>query len=470
MMEGLFMLPALGISVFQKETMSVKGFAWSIGVILLLSLLCSLYGNKSERRFYAKEGMVCVGFSWILLSVLGCLPFYISREIPSFVDALFETVSGFTTTGASILSSVEDMSKGLLYWRSFSHWIGGMGVLVFVLAITSVGGSETGFTMHLLRAESAGPNVGKLTPKMKTTASILYWMYIALTALNVVFLLLGEMPVFEALCTAFGTAGTGGFGVANDSLAGYSPYIQNVTSIFMLLFGVNFSFYYLLMMKRFREFFKEEELRMYLGCVLIAVCLIVWNLRGVYDGFGETLRHALFQVSSIITTTGFATTDFAQWPEFSKAVLLCLMAIGACAGSTAGGFKCSRVLLLMKNARRSIRKVVRPQKVQAVRCNGHAVGEKVLDNISSYLVLYVLIIASSFFLISVDGYDLTTNISAVMACVNNVGPGFGLVGPTGNYGGYSILSKLVLIVDMLVGRLEIFPILILISRSTWRRK
>ncbi len=470
MLEGIFMLPALCISLFRQERMAIQGFAYSIALILVLSLLFYFYGRKAERKFYAKEGMVCVSASWILLSLLGCLPFYISKEIPRFVDALFETVSGFTTTGATILPAVEDLSRGILYWRSFSHWIGGMGVLVLLLAITSVGGNENGFTMHLLRAESAGPDVGKLVPKMKTTASILYWIYIGLTVLNLVFLLLGGMPLFDAVCTALGTAGTGGFGIKNDGLAGYSPYIQNVTTIFMLLFGVNFGCFYLLLMKRVKDVLKDEELRLYLGICAVATALIVWDLRGVYGSLGETIRHAAFQVSSIITTTGYATADFNLWPNFSKAILMTLLVLGGCAGSTAGGFKLSRAMLLAKNARRSVRRVVRPQKVQAVRCNGRAVSEKVLENINAYLAVYVLVIVISFLLISLDGFSYATSFTSVLTCVNNVGPGLEMVGPAGNFSRFSVFSKLILTLDMLIGRLEIFPMLILFSRSTWRRK
>ena len=304
---------------------------------------------------------------------------------------------------------------------------------------------------------------------MRNTAKILYLLYILLTVLNVIFLLIGHMPVFDAVCTAFGTAGTGGFGVRNDSIAGYSPYLQNVCTVFMLLFGVNFSCYYLLLMRQFKNVFKDEELRMYVGVVLGSIALIVWNLKDFYGSFGETVRHAAFQVASIMTTTGFATTDFDLWPSFSKSILLVLMVIGACAGSTGGGLKCGRVLLLLKSLRRNIRKVLHPQKVQIVRNNGRMVNEKILDNTNAYLAAYIVIVLLSFVLISLDGFSITTNISAVFACFNNIGPGFEAVGPTCNYGAYSAFSKVVLIWDMLAGRLEIFPILILLSGSTWSR-
>ncbi len=468
--EVLFMLPALFISIADGESQATKAFL--ITMLIFAVVIPILYGlcRKAPSGFYAKDGLACVGIAWIVMGLLGCLPFYISREIPSYVDAFFEIVSGFTTTGSSIVPEVEKLSRGILYWRSFSHWVGGMGVLVFILAIASVDKRSSGFTMHLLRAESPGPDVGKLVPKMKQTAEILYLIYIAITVLNIIFLLIGRMPLFDAICTAFGTAGTGGFGIKNDSIASYSPYLQNVCTVFMLLFGVNFSCYYLLLLKQFKNVWKDEELRLYLGIVFGSIVLIVWNLRGFYSTLEETVRHAAFQVATVVTTTGFATTDFDLWPSFSKGILLILMLVGASAGSTGGGFKVGRFLFLMKNLRRNIRQVLHPQKVQVVRNNGHVVDEKVLDNVNAYLAAYVMIIIFSFLLVSLDGFSITTNISAVIACFNNIGPGFEAVGPTCNFAGYSVLSKLVLIADMLAGRLEIFPILILFSRSTWTHR
>ncbi len=468
--EAVFMLPALLISLFREEENSIFGFAASMGIIILLSAFTGFFGRKSTGSFFVKEGLVCVGLSWIVMSLLGCLPFLLSDAIPDFVDAFFETVSGFTTTGASILSDIESLPYGVLYWRSFTHWIGGMGVLVFVLAISTGTDSRKGFTMHLLRAESPGPSVGKLVPKMKTTTEILYTIYVVLTVIDVIFLLIGGMSVFEAVCTAFGTAGTGGFGIKNDSLAGYSPYIQNVCTVFMLLFGVNFSCYYMLLIRQVKSVFKDEELRLYLGIVAGSILMIAWNIYGIYGSVGETLRHASFQVVSIMTTTGFATTDFDLWPSFSKAILFTLMLIGASAGSTGGGFKCGRLLLLIKSVKRNVQQVLRPQKVQVVSVNKRMVDEKVLDNTNAYLAAYVLIMVASFVLVSIDSFSFTTNLSAVAACFNNIGPGFDVVGATCNYGGFSNLSKLVLIVDMLAGRLEIFPIMILFSKATWGRK
>nr|WP_296439378.1 TrkH family potassium uptake protein [uncultured Acetatifactor sp.] len=466
--EAVFMVPAMLISLWEKEFASVIAFMWSLGALLVAAGALLWLGRGSQKKFYAKEGLACVGLSWIAMSLLGCLPFYLSGVVPNYIDALFEIVSGFTTTGASILPQVEGLPRGILYWRSFSHWLGGMGVLVFLLAISSTGGN--GFTMHLLRAESPGPNVGKLVPKMRKTATILYLIYILLTVLDVIFLLLGDMPLFEAVCTAFGTVGTGGFGVKNDSIAGYSPYIQNVCTVFMLLCGVNFSCYYLLLVKQFKSVLKDEELRLYLGVVLGSILLIVWNLRGFYATLGETVRHAAFQVVTIMTTTGFATTDYELWPGLSKAIMLCLMILGASAGSTGGGFKCGRALLVAKSLHRSVRQVVHPQKVQVVRLNGHAVDEKVLQNTNAYLAAYAITVVFSFLLVSVDGFSITTNLSAVLACFNNIGPGFDAVGPTCNYSAYSAFSKIVLTWDMLAGRLEIFPMLILLSRSTWKHR
>ena len=466
-LEALFLLLPLAICLADGDEAAVLGFTLSVlisaGVYLLLRWLC----RNAETGFRAKEGLVCVSLAWMAMSFLGCLPFFLSGAIPNLVDALFETVSGFTTTGASILPAVEGLPRGLLFWRSFTHWVGGMGVLVFLLAIIPISGAGGGFTMHLLRAESPGPNVGKLVPRIRQTAKLLYLIYVVLTVLDLIFLLLGGMPLFDALCTAFATAGTGGFSVRNASMAAYSPYLQNVTTVFMLLFGVNFSCYYLLLMRQIRNVFRDEELRLYLGLVAAAILLITWDLRGLYATVGETVRQAAFQVSSIISTTGFATTDFDLWPSFSKAILMILMITGACAGSTAGGLKLARALLLFKTLRRNARQVLHPSRVQVVRNNGQAVPEKVLEHANAYFAAYIIIIIVSFLLISLDEFSLTTNFTAVLACFNNVGPGLDGVGPTCSYAAYSTFSKLVLTVDMMAGRLEIFPILALFSRGSW---
>ena len=472
--EGVFMIPALIISLCCGETMAVTGFLWAIGAVIVLVLLLGVISRGAPSAFYAKEGLVCVGASWLVLSAVGCLPFWISREIPSYVDAFFEIVSGFTTTGASILPAVEGLSKGILYWRSFSHWLGGMGVLVFLLAVAPAQGNDKGFTMHLMRAESPGPDVGKLVPKMRQTALILYVIYIVMTILNLIFLLAGKMDLLEAVCTAMGTAGTGGFGVRNDSIASYSPYIQNVTTVFMLLFGVNFSCFYLLLLRQLRSVIRDEELKLYLGLFAGATLVIFLQLwfkaRDVYPTTEEALRHAAFQVSSIMTTTGFTTTDFDLWPTLSKGILMLLMVIGASAGSTGGGLKCARVLLLLKSLRRNIGQVLNPRRVQVVRSNGKMVDERVLANTNAYLAAYVTIVIVTFLLICPDGFSVETNLTAVLACFNNIGPGLAAVGPTCNFGIFSDFSKLVLSISMLAGRLEIFPMLVLLSRSTWTRR
>ena len=468
--EGIFMIPALCISLYCGDAMAVRSFLITLLVIAVLSAVLNMLCRGAPSAFYAREGLVCVGGSWIVLSLVGCLPFYISGEIPRYIDAFFEIVSGFTTTGASIVPNVEALSKGILYWRSFSHWLGGMGVLVFLLAFSGEKGQ--GFTMHLLRAESPGPAVGKLVPKMRKTAAILYIIYVVMTLINILFLLAGGMSLFESVCHAFGTAGTGGFGIKADSLAGYSPYLQNVTTVFMILFGVNFSCYYLLLIRQWKGVVKDEELRLYIGIILASIGLItaqLW-LSGYYGTIGETLRHAAFQVGSIITTTGYATTDFDLWPSFSKTILLCLMVVGACAGSTGGGLKVARLLLLLKSARRNIRQMLQPRKVQVVRNNGQTVDEKILDNTNAYLAVYVLIVFLVFVVISLDGFSVGTNFSAVLCTFNNIGPGLEAVGPTCNFSAYSNLSKFVLSFAMLAGRLEIFPILVLFSRSTWKHR
>lgn len=470
MIEGIFMIPPLLIGLANGETDATKAFFFSILIIAAASGFLRVTCRRADSGFYAKEGLACVGLGWIGMCLFGGLPFFISHEIPNYIDALFEIVSGFTTTGSSILPDVESLSKSLIYWRSFSHWLGGMGVLVFLLAIVPASGKGRGYTMHILRAESPGPIVGKLVPKMRDTAKILYMMYILLTIINIVFLLAGGMPLFDTMCTAFGTAGTGGFGIRNDSMASYSPYLQNVTTVFMLLFGVNFSCYYLILIRQVKAVFRDEELRLYLGVVFGSVALIVWNLKDFYGTLGETVRHAFFQVASIITTTGYATTDFDLWPGFSKSIILLLMVLGACAGSTGGGLKCGRALILLKSAHRNIRKTLHPQKVQVVRNNGRMVEDKIVDGINAYLAAYVIIIIISFLLVSIDGFSVETNLSAVLSCFNNIGPGLDAVGPTCNFSAYSAFSKLVLTGDMLAGRLEIFPILILCSRSAWSQR
>jgi trk system potassium uptake protein TrkH len=469
-LEAVFMIPAMLICIYDKETKVALSFLATIGISIVLAGILYLFSRNPSNGFHQREGLVCASACWILISLVGCLPFFISRQIPSFIDALFEIVSGFTTTGASILSDVESLSRGLLYWRSFSHWLGGMGVLVLLMVFVPKSDHNSGSTMHLLRAESPGPNVGKLVPRMKKTALVLYGIYMAMTILNFLFLFIGGMPLFDSVCTTFGTAGTGGFGIKSDSMASYSPYLQNVTTIFMLLFGINFSCYYLILTKHLLSVWRDEELRAYLSVFVVSTALITLNIYHIYSSVTTGLRHAAFQVSTVMTTTGFATTDFDKWPVFSKQLLLCLMFVGASAGSTAGGLKFQRLLLLLKNLRRHIHHTLYPNKVQVVRMNGQKVSEKILDGTDLYLIAYSLILIFSFMLISIDNFSITTNFSAVVACFNNVGPGLDAVGPTCNFGGFSIFSKLVLIFDMLAGRLEILPLLGTLSISTWKRR
>ena len=467
--EAVFMIPAVFVSLGYGETRAANAFLISIAIILAIAGILAILSRNATRDFYAREGLICVGASWILMSALGCLPFVISGAIPNYIDAFFEIVSGFSTTGATIIPDLDVIPRGILYWRSFSNWLGGMGVLVFLLAIVPVGGKNEGYTMHLLRAESPGPDVGKLVPRMRQTAAMLYISYIALSAINLFFLLIGDMPLFDAVCAMFSTAGTGGLAIKNDSFASYSPYLQNVTTVFMLLFGVNFSCYYLLILRQFRAIIKDEELRLYFGIVIASTMLIALNIYTMFGNVADSLRHAAFQVSSIITTTGFASTDFDLWPSLSHGIIVVLMIFGACAGSTGGGLKIARLLLLVKSLKRNIAQILRPQRVTVVWVNGKTVDEKVLANTNAYFVVYMIILFASMLLISPDGFSLTTNLTAVLSCFNNIGPGLDAVGPTCNFSGFSAFSKIILSFDMLAGRLEIFPILLLFNPNAWKR-
>ncbi|MBQ0145960.1 MAG: TrkH family potassium uptake protein [Lachnospiraceae bacterium] len=449
-------------------------YAESQGVWFLIVAVCSfiigqLISIKSkDSNFFAKEGFIMVALSWIVMSLVGALPFTLCGDIPNYIDAFFETVSGFTTTGASILTDVEALSHTSLIWRSFTHWIGGMGVFVFILAILPTNG---GYNMHLMRAESPGPSVGKLVPRLKDTAKILYMLYFALTVLQIICLLIARMPLFDTLCTAFGTAGTGGFGIKNDSFAGYSVAIQVITAVFMILFGVNFNAYFFLTSKNNKKLaFQMEEVRVYFGIIAVAVILITVNILSMCSGLGDALNKAFFQVGSIITTTGFATADFNLWPELSRTILVVLMFCGACAGSTGGGIKVSRIVIMLKSVKTEIQKYIHPRSVNRVKMDGKPVEEETRRGVSVYLLAYAAIFIFSILIISVDNFDFTTNFTAVTATFNNIGPGLGVVGPAGNYAGYSWLSKLVLIIDMLAGRLELYPILILFAPSVWRKK
>lgn len=467
---GIFQLFPLLIAVIDHEPRNILAYIESLCLILLVGGALVLFSRGGNRMFSAQEGFAATGLSWIFMSAFGALPFFLSGQIPSYVDAFFEMVSGFTTTGASILTDVEALSRCNLFWRSFSHWLGGMGVLVFLLAVVPGARKNGGTGIYLMRAESPGPSVDKLTPHLRQTAMILYGIYILLTALCIGCLLLGGMPVFDSFCIAFGTAGTGGFAIKNSSMGGYSCFLQTVVTVFMFLFGVNFSLYYMLLLRKFKAVFKNEELRLYFGIAASSIVLIAINISRMYNTVYESVHHAAFQVVSIMTTTGYGTVDFEQWPAFSKAILLSLMFIGASAGSTGGGLKVSRVLLLMKSIRRTIRKALHPRRVQPVYMDGRAVSEEVCDNVNAYLAIYCVILVLSFAIISVDGFSIGTNFSAVASCFNNIGPGFELVGATQNFSIYSDLSKIILSLDMLLGRLEIFPLLLLLSPDTWSRR
>ena len=461
--EGLCMLLSAGVSLVYREK---SGF-WLLvsaaiaGAIFLLSLLF----KPKDQVIFAKEGFVTVALSWVLLSAVGALPFFLSREIPNYIDCFFETSSGLSTTGASIVDHVERLSHGILFWRSFTHWIGGMGVLVLVLAIAP---SVSGRTIHMARAEMPGPVVGKLTPKIRDTAKILYIIYIVLTFLLAVMLMFGGMDVFESVVHAFGTAGTGGFGIKSDSVASYSPYIQWVLTIFMLVFSVNFNLYYMILIRRAASAFKSEEFWTMLALAAVSAAAVGFSIRPLYHTTGETVRHSLFQVASILSTTGFTTANIAAWPDLAKSVLLLLMFVGGCAGSTAGGMKMSRVMLLIKLIHHRVRHMLHPRSVKAVKFEGKTVDSDTLDGVASYLAVYVLCIAILFLILSFEPFGIEDNLSAAVSTFNNVGPAYGVA--SSSYSAYSWVSKLAMSFAMIFGRLEIYPMLIMFSPSTWRNK
>ena len=460
---ALMLLPCL-VAVIYRET---SGFSFVITILLCLAFGFLLsHRRPSSTVFYMKEGFLSVSLSWILLSIFGALPFLISGEIPAVEDALFEAVSGFTTTGSSILTDVEALTHCILFWRSFTHWIGGMGILVFILAVLPMAG---GHRMYLMKAESPGPSVEKLVPRVRETAMILYGIYTAMTLLQIILLIVGKMPVFDAFCISFGAAGTGGFGIKNDSMAGYAPHLQVIVTVFMILFGVNFNIYYLILCRKFRQAFRSEELKAYLGIIGASILIMTWNIRSFFPTLGEALRHAAFQVGSIITTTGYATTDFDLWPQLSKTLLLILMFTGACAGSTGGGIKVSRLLIMAKTVKKELFSFAHPRGIKKIKMDGHPVAHETVRAVNIFLIAYMLITAFSVLLISLDDYSFTTNFSAVAATLNNIGPGLDQVGPVENFHLFSPFSKCVLIFDMLAGRLELFPLLILFAPSTWRR-
>lgn len=465
--EAAVMMLPLCVSLIYGEG-SWKAFLITIGIAIVLSALGLLLSRPKSHVIYAKEGFATVALAWIIMSGIGALPFVISGEIPNYIDAFFETVSGFTTTGSSIVRDVEALSHGILFWRSFTHWLGGMGVLVFVMAILP---SSSDRSIHLMRAEVPGPVVGKLVPKIKETAKILYLIYMVMTFIEVIFLLCGGMPLFDSLVHSFGTAGTGGFGIKADSIGGYSSYCQWVIIIFMLLFGINFNLFYLCLIRRFKSVLKSEELWAYLGIVLAAATIITVNIMPIYNSLSQSIRLSAFQVASIITTTGYATADFNTWPVLSKGILLILMFLGACAGSTGGGFKISRVVLLLKAVKREFHRLIHPRSRTTIKFEGKNVDEGTISGVECYLALYVVCFVSIFLILCFEkNFDIETNFSAAASCFNNIGPGLGSVGPVLNFADYSAVSKIVLSIAMLLGRLELFPLIITLAPSTWTKK
>ena len=465
LIEGALLLLPLAVALLYQET-TWKHFGLTIAVCLILGG-CMIIRKPRRRTLFPKDGFVIAALTWIVISLVGALPFSLSGQIPRYIDALFEVISGFTTTGSSILPRVEALDKGMLFWRSFSHWIGGMGILVFMLSLRPAMG---GATIHILRAESPGPNVAKVVPKIRESAKITYLIYLALTLLLVILYLAGGMPLFDSLCIAFGTAGTGGFAVRTSSCAEYTPYIQTVTTIFMALFGVNFTVYFLLLQRKFRQALHSSELWTYVGIILTATLAISVNIYRSMPSFGQAVHHAAFTVSSIITTTGYGTLDFNLWPEFGRVILCFLMIVGACAGSTGGGFKVSRIVILCQYAKNELERLIHPRTVKVVKVDGKQVSKETVHGVLVYTLFYILIAMASMLLVSLDNFDASTTISSVLATLNNIGPGLGAVGPAASFAGLSDLSKAVLCLDMLAGRLEIFPLLVLLLPSTWAKK
>ncbi len=461
---GLLLLPT-AVALIYGETV-LTAFLLSIAILITAGLIL-ISCKPTDKTIYSRDGLLIVSLGWILMSLFGALPFFLSGEIPNYLDAVFEAVAGFTTTGASIISDVEALPKSLLFWRSFSNWIGGMGVLVFVMAVLPLAGG--GGNIHLMRAESPGPSVGKLVPRSNKTARILYGIYFGMTAIEVVLLLLGDMSLFESLTLSFGTAGTGGFSITNSSIADYTPYCQTVITVFMALFGVNFNIYFLILCKKFKDAFKSTELWVYFGIMAGVTAVVTLNIRNYYDTFLEAFRHSAFQISAFMTSTGYSTADYNQWPELSKMLILFVMFIGACAGSTGGGFKISRIILLFKYAQKELRRLSHPRSVNIITFDGRRISEETIHGTLAYLIVYIMIFCISVIAVSVDDADITTSVSGVIATLNNIGLGLGELGPTGNYGNFSALTKIVFIFDMLIGRLEIFPIIYLLTPSSRRK-
>ncbi len=462
---ALLLLPFLVGLCYRESTAWV--YLMTAGIAAVIGLTLILICRTKNKVIFAKEGFVTVAFAWVAMSLIGALPLTITGEVPSYVDSIFEIVSGFTTTGASVIKDVEILSHATLFWRSFSHWVGGMGVLVFVMALIP---TVTDRSIHILRAEMPGPIVGKIVPRARQTAKILYLIYIVMTLIEVIFLLCGGVSVFESFVLSFGTAGTGGFAVKNNSIGGYSSYVQWVITVFMALFAINFNLYFLILIKRVKEVVKSQELWTYLGVILFSGAAISVNIYPMYKNLSEVVRAAFFQVSSIITTTGYSTTDYNNWPEFSKGILLVLMFLGGCAGSTAGGLKISRIVILFKLVRQELRHMIHARSVSVVHFEGKKLDSATANGTLSYFVLFIGGFAFIFLVLCLDQFDLLTNFSSVAACYNNVGPGLSAVGPSANYSGFSNLSKIVLSFAMLLGRLELYPILFALSPSTWTKK
>lgn len=464
LLEAVLLLPSLIVSIIYRNSCTMA-FIWSILTALLLGGAMVAIARPRTKVIYAKEGFTITTLAWLFVSLVGALPFFFSRQIPNFIDAFFETVSGFTTTGASILKDVAALEKGLLFWRSFTHWVGGMGVLVFLMVFL---GGLSDRSIHIMRAEMPGPIVGKIVPRVKDTSKILYIIYLGLTIALVIVLLICKMDLFDSLIYAFGTAGTGGFGITADSAASLTNTQQWVIGVAMLLFGINFNLYYLILIRNFRSAIRSKELWVYLGVVFTATALCFINLLGVYENTSELLRHSFFQVSSIITTSGFSTVDFNLWPSFSKTILLLLMFFGGCAGSTAGGFKISRIILLFKNCAAELRHLLHPRSVNVVRFEEKIVDGETRKGVNGYLAIYTICFLGIFFLLSFNGFDLETTFSATATTFNNVGPGFGIAGPVEGFADFSYFSKIVLSLSMLMGRLEIWPIVMTLSISSWK--
>ncbi len=435
-------------------------------IICFIFALILTFKKPEKKNIYAKEGFVIVSLSWILMSIFGSIPFILSGAIKGFVPALFEIVSGFTTTGASIIEDLTVVPKSIIFWRSFTHWLGGMGVLVLLVAILPLSG---GSNLHLLRAESTGPSVSKLVPKVKSSSTILYALYIFLTLFEIILLLISGLNLFEALTLSFGTAGTGGFGIVNSSIAEYSSAVQWIITIFMILFGIDFSVYYFILIRKFKLAFKSEEVKAYLGIILASVLVITLNCYSYFENIFDALKHVFFQVGSIITTTGYSTVNYDLWPELSKTILIVLMFIGACAGSTGGGVKVSRVLILLKSVAKEIKVAAHPKSTHKSLMNGRPIEHETIRAVNVYMVSYIVIFFISLLIVTLDNFDFITNFTAVLASLGNIGPGLSMVGPNGNFASFSDLSLVVFIFDMLAGRLEIFPILILFSKHTWKK-